>query len=367
MRPATAKLLAGYLLALAFVLMIIHPTAVYQGAVRGLALWWEVVFPSLLPFFITTELLLALGVVHFLGSLLQPLTSRLFRLPGPAAFALAVGFTSGYPMGALTAARLKDQGMLTASEAARLAAFTNNSSPIFILVAVSVGIYHLPQLGPFLALIHYGSNLLVGLTLCAFTPRPAGDSRSYLPSAQLSVSTGQLLGEAVRLAVQNLLSIAGFIAFFGVLWELARLELSRWTNSPLALGVGAGLLEVSLGIQGVAETDLPLFLKVWLTELWLSWEGLSVIVQVWSFLSRAGVPLIPFLAGRLLQLLYASLLTWLVWPFWAPSWCQVTSNQEFPLPGGATVWLLAVALCLVSCALLALAALLSWLCTRIRR
>ena len=60
----------------------------------------------------------------------------LFRLPGEAGFAVALGFTSGFPMGAILTASLKEQSLCTPQEAARLAAFTNNSSPLFLLISV---------------------------------------------------------------------------------------------------------------------------------------------------------------------------------------------------------------------------------------
>ncbi|RDV84488.1 nucleoside recognition domain-containing protein [Ammonifex thiophilus] len=365
MRPATARALAGSLLVVFFILMITHPAAVYRGALRGLNVWWEVVFPSLLPFFITTELLLAFGVIHLLGSLLEPITFRLFRLPGAAAFVLAVGFTSGYPMGAAAAARLKSQGLLTAAEAAHLAAFANNASPLFILVAVAVGIYHLPEMGPFLALVHYGSNLLVGLTFRFFSP----SRRPYLPRSRPSptegrkpASLGQTLGEAVRQSVTNLLVIAGFIGLFGVLWELIR-EVSNWQGSAsLLFEAGAGFLEVTLGVKGVAETALPLKIKVWVTEVWLAWQGLSVIVQVWSFLGQAGVSLLPFFGGRFLQIVYASILTFALFPFFAPGWSQAAAGHFSFSPSFSWILLRSTGLCLASFLFLLLLALVTSCC-----
>ncbi|MEW6173384.1 MAG: nucleoside recognition domain-containing protein, partial [Bacillota bacterium] len=165
MRPNLRKTLLAVLITAFFFLTITHPAAIFRGATAGLGIWWQIVFPSLLPFFIITEILLALGVIQFSGALLEPLTQKIFRLPGSAAFAFAVGYTSGYPMGAAMAARLSSQKMLSPSEAGRLAAFTNNASPVFILVAVSVGMYQNANLGPFLAGIHYLSNILCGLTL----------------------------------------------------------------------------------------------------------------------------------------------------------------------------------------------------------
>ncbi|GAE91756.1 membrane protein [Gracilibacillus boraciitolerans JCM 21714] len=50
---------------------------------RGLEVWASVVFPSLLPFFIVAELLIAFGgVVHFIGVLCEPIMRPLFNVPG---------------------------------------------------------------------------------------------------------------------------------------------------------------------------------------------------------------------------------------------------------------------------------------------
>ena len=51
--------------------VICYPQASFQAAQRGLQTWWEIVFPSLLPFFIIAELLMNLGFVAFLGTLLN--------------------------------------------------------------------------------------------------------------------------------------------------------------------------------------------------------------------------------------------------------------------------------------------------------
>ena len=127
--------------------MLHYPQAAYEGACRGLDTWMTHLLPSLLPFFIAANLLLSLGFVRFLGVLLEPLMRPVFRLPGEAGFALALGFTSGFPMGAVLTASLREQDLCTPQEAARLAAFTNNSSPLFLLIAVPVSMLHQPQLG----------------------------------------------------------------------------------------------------------------------------------------------------------------------------------------------------------------------------
>lgn len=65
--------LLGFILAGCMLLMLLHPEASLAAALRGLAIWWDVLFPSLFPFFVISEIMLGLGIVHLFGALLDPL------------------------------------------------------------------------------------------------------------------------------------------------------------------------------------------------------------------------------------------------------------------------------------------------------
>lgn len=58
--------------------MILFPQQTFQAAFRGLDAWWSIVFPALLPFFVMSELLIGLGVVNFIGVLLEPVMRSAF-------------------------------------------------------------------------------------------------------------------------------------------------------------------------------------------------------------------------------------------------------------------------------------------------
>jgi sporulation integral membrane protein YlbJ len=370
-RPHPRKTFLAFGVAAFFVLMITYPAAIYRGATGGLGIWWQIVFPSLLPFFIATELLLALGVIQFLGALLEPLTQKIFRLPGAAAFALAAGYTSGYPMGAVVAARLKSQKLLSASEAARLAAFTNNAGPLFVLVAVAVGMYQNPSLGPFLAGIHYLSNVLTGIILALFTRPSAQPVHNPWRQAVEALSRvqrsdprniGQLAGEAVRTAVNNLFTIGGFICLFAVLFQLfhevpflrAILRLTSGLLEKMGLppalwpALGAGFFEVTLGAKSAAAANAPLFEKVIVTQIILSWNGLSAVMQALSFLAAAKVPGTFFLLGRLMQALFACTLTYILFPLFAPRLYQAAAAVPAAVPSFAATLTGATILCLTA-------------------
>lgn len=289
--------------------MLIYPQAAYQGACRGLETWTIHLLPSLLPFFIAADLLLSLGFVRFLGVLLEPVMRPLFRLPGEAGFAVALGFTSGFPMGAILTASLKEQNLCTPQEAARLAAFTNNSSPLFLLIAVPVSMLHQPQLGILLLAAHYLANLTIGILLrfTASEIRPANSSSRLFRTAiqqmqhyQLEHQQpfGTLLGQAVQKGIHSIVNIGGFVLLFSVLLALLQesglftmlqagfsiiLELLHF-SPQLSTALSCGLFEMTLGSQNAAETSADLLQQLMVISFILGWSGLSIQAQVSSIL-----------------------------------------------------------------------------------
>src|SRR5699024_4557378 len=100
LRSHIRSLIMGAIALFLVVSLIMYPEQAFNSSLKGLKIWWDVVFPALLPFFIASEILMGFGVVHFLGILLEPLMRPLFRLPGVGAFVVAMGLASGYPIGA---------------------------------------------------------------------------------------------------------------------------------------------------------------------------------------------------------------------------------------------------------------------------
>ncbi|GJM76889.1 hypothetical protein HMSSN036_91050 [Paenibacillus macerans] len=220
------------------VLMLRYPEQSWQAGVRGLAIWWDVLFPSLFPFFVISEIMLGFGIVHFLGKLLDPLMKPLFRIPGSGGFVLAMGFASGYPVSAKLAAKLREQRLVTREEGERLVAFTTSSDPIFLIGAVSVGFFGNPKLAGALALAHYGGALLIGGIMRFYRAgAPGTEVRADAASSrrlslrqalqamhQARTSDGRSLGELLRQAVVSSLQlmtvVGGLVVFFSVILEI---------------------------------------------------------------------------------------------------------------------------------------------------
>lgn len=94
------KLFFPLIFSLFSICLLIFSSTNLQSAKSGLSLWANSVVPSLLPFFIATELLSYTNVVKILGKLFNPLMRPLFNVPGEGSFAFIMGIISGYPTGA---------------------------------------------------------------------------------------------------------------------------------------------------------------------------------------------------------------------------------------------------------------------------
>lgn len=330
------------ILAVLFVFsMIIQPRTAYEGAVMGLKTWWNIVFPSLLPFFIASELLMSFGVVHFMGELLDPVMRPLFNVPGAGSFVMAVGFTSGYPIGSMVTARLRTDGMCTRVEAERLMSFTNNSSPLFMLVAVSVGMFNNPGLGVLIAGAHYLSNITLGIIL-RFYARSDGGRIPASSSGQKNLAArafhkmlqvqrlenrppGKIIGDAVSKSVTNLLNIGGFIILFAVIIKLlgtagiidtiagilGYILLPLGFSPDILPALGSGLFEMTIGSKLASEATAPLVQQVVAVGMILAWSGISVHAQAASMISDTDIRMMPFVLSRLCHTCIAGLYTYI--------------------------------------------------------
>lgn len=131
MRLSTRRaLLEGVVLIALVLALIVFSEGGYRASLSGLKLFFDVVLPSLLPFFILSELMLAMGVVHFLGVLFEPSMRPVFNVPGEGSFVLSMGLAAGYPMDAVITARMRRQGMCSKVEGERMLAFTNTADPV---------------------------------------------------------------------------------------------------------------------------------------------------------------------------------------------------------------------------------------------
>lgn len=328
-------------LALATAGLVIFPRECSLAAREGLSLCGNVIIPSLFPFFVLSSLLVDLGLVGYVGRAMEGIMYPLFRVSGPCASALALGFIGGYPVGARTAISLYRQGLCTRAEAQRLLAFCNNSGPAFILGVVGAGVFGSGRVGLLLYLTHIAASCLVGLLFRFYGGRETARDRRGGPTFQAKRFTAAFT-QAVTGAASSTLNICAFVVFFTVILRLLSLSgvLPLLSNSlsrllaalllplsslfpTLSLPVPSpdairqlltGLVELTSGVAGLTHQG-ALAGQVSMAAFMLGWAGLSIHCQTLTFLADSDLSPGTYLAGKLLHGLLSATLTTLVTRF----------------------------------------------------
>ncbi|MGG4265325.1 sporulation integral membrane protein YlbJ [Peribacillus simplex] len=344
--------------------LITFPQESFEASKSGLNMWWKIVFPSLLPFLILSELLISFGVVRFIGVILEPFMRPLFRVPGVGGFVWAMGLASGFPAGAKFTVRLRQEEQLTRVEAERLVCFTNSSNPLFLFVAVAVGFFHNPHLGIILALSHYLGNFCVGIMMRFYRWK---EEKSHikvmtkLPSFRQAFNQmhqtrikekrpfGSLLGDAVISSIQTLLMIGGFIILFSVVNKLlfhmsitgllaslvgGILHIFNFPDS-LSLPFISGMFEMTLGSKLTSSVEnANLFQQTVITSFILAFNGFSIQAQVASIIAATDIRFTPFFLARIAHGLLASIITVLLWePIYNGKKYSGNPINAFPVSG----------------------------------
>lgn len=302
---------------------ILFPSEALHASSRGLHTWFEIVFPSLLPFFILAELLISFGVVQFIGGMFDPFMRPLFRVPGVASFAWIVGMASGFPAGAKITATLRENKHITKIEGDRLLAFSNAASPLFLFGVIAVGFFHDERIGLLLALSHYLSNLVIGM-LMRFYHKNEKNKASFHQSTFFVMralkqmhrtrlketrTTGELIGDAVHSSVQTLLIIGGYIILFSVLTHMLQLFtlfkklMITIVPTPLEEAIFpfiSGLFEITTGTELIASLhSVPLLYQLCMISFILAFNSFSIQAQVATVISKTDIHFLPYFFARI--------------------------------------------------------------------
>ena len=312
-RQGVRDLCLGLGLLCATLALMFWPQEAMEAAREGLRLCYNVILPSLFPFFVLSALVVDLGLAGYIGRALEGLMRPLFRVPGACASAFVLGFVGGYPVGARTALSLYQKGMCTKTEAERLLAFCNNSGPAFILGVVGAGVFASSRVGVLLYLAHAAASVCVGFLFRFYRGEEGRREGRAAPTFQAERFTTAFTG-AIKNSFLSTLNICAFVVFFTVVIKLLFLSgvlpglagvlgtlfsplgfSTRWAERLLT-----GLIELTSGVwtlTGAGTMSGRLSMAAFL----LGWAGLSVHCQVLSFLGGSGLSVKTYIGGKFLH------------------------------------------------------------------
>jgi sporulation integral membrane protein YlbJ len=297
--------------------MILTPSLCIDGAIFGAQLFFYKVFPSLFPFLIISNIMLAYNGVHFYSKLLGPLLCAPLKLPNECSFVLIISALCGYPLGAKYACDLYERHDIDIETCQRLINIASNPSPLFIIGAVGTSMLQNTKFGYILLFSCYISCFLMGLIIRK--PNKLHIKKITVPNLK-NVNIGQILKESVDDAIKTSLSVGGFVVIFSVLNYIIKSNIVfniTFTNLAAIFsisisylqGVFLGIIEMTNGCYFISSAQIGNIIKISTIGFMLSFSGLSVISQVYSFTYKYNLSFKTYIFRKFIQGLITSLIS----------------------------------------------------------
>ena len=286
------------------VLIVMNAQKSISYTIEAMSMCIYMIIPTLFPFFICSGLLIYSGFCERLAAVFRFCMMPLFRVSPAGSSAFVLGIVSGYPLGAVTAGELFQNGYLTKTEAQRLLAFCNNSGPLFILGSVGIAMYSKLRYGVILYIIHILSAITVGIIFSFYKRNTYTAPKTVMTSPERSV--GEIFSIALQNAISTILTVCGAVIFFSI---ISRLLLDMLPVSGALGSVAAGMCEFVTGTRMVSDLDINIAQKLVISAFIIGFAGLSVHVQVLAVISKYRLSLAPYIIGKLLHGIIAAFYT----------------------------------------------------------
>lgn len=290
------------------ILYLLYPARYAIITRSGISLWAVSVLPTAFPFLLCSTVLSESKAFEKFIRFCSPFFEKLFSLSGEGGSCMLFGLVCGYPVGAKMTANALAQGKISEEEALSVATLSSFCSPVFA-VGVVGGFFQSPRLGFLLYFSHLAGVFLVGLARRKAVQAPA---RKLSARPTEKTKTEPMLQTAL-----TMLCVGGYIAFYYLLGQMCE-DLRLFSLPVLLLGERGeilsrflrGILEMTGGCYLLSAEKSPLSLS--LCCFLITFGGICVLAQQFSFLKKTAVKRAEFVKIKLLQALISSVVCYVL-------------------------------------------------------
>lgn len=310
-----------------------------EGIREGLKLCAATVIPSLFPFLIVSQFTVESGISDFIGAVLRRPTKLIFGLSGVCSSVIFMSLIGGFPVGARMTAQLLEDGRISRHEAQRLNLFCVNAGPAFIIGTVGSLMLSSVRAGVLLYTSVCLSSVITGILsrlLPVHTDGKKAESSIVVLKEPVSAFSRSVSG-----SLYSMLSICAWVAVFSAAISIIQ---------SLRHSTGTAALCCILEVTNAAKLSARLF-PLPVTAAVLSFGGISVHCQIYSYVEKSGLKLRLFLASRTISAALSALICkglMLIVPYEASAF----SNYSEVIADAYSVSLPSAAALIIMCALL---------------
>lgn len=286
----------AYLITVGFVftvgfMLLRFPEHAGRGVSKGVELSLTTLIPSMFPFMFLSTFMINSGILEKLNSLFNPITQRVFRLPGVCAAVIFFSMTGGLPIGPKMTADLYSRGYITLSQGQRMLFFCMNPGPAFVITAVGYYMFGSEKLG----LIIYASVLLSSVIIGILSAFVWGETSELMQSQSSTREKRNIhtaLQESLIQSGRNMLTVCAWVIIFSCITELV---------STLPVGEGTkificSVLEMTNGCSALAgRYPVPLIAGI------IGFSGICAHMQIMSSVLKLKLRIKCFVCARILN------------------------------------------------------------------
>lgn len=270
------------------ILYTINSTLVIKSILDYTNLFITKLFPTNFVFFMLSTILIDQGLIELINNKL--------KLNGSIFYVTIMSILSGIPSGSKYTKDLLEKDLISTKTANYLLAFTHFPNPMFVLNTVTILLNKTIALKILISLIL--SNLIIALI---FKPsKKEVITINDSPSKDFSES----LSKAIIDSLKVILIIYGASVFFYLITVIINKYLTLNVLSHVLLN---GIFDLTKGLFSISLLSNKL-LKSLLIIIFFSFGSLSIHIQIKSIITNTSLKYKYFILGRLLQILFATIL-----------------------------------------------------------
>lgn len=259
------------------------------------------VIPSVFPIAVISGILSMGQIGEFFSKALGKIICPIFRVSERASLAVLLGFLCGFPIGALTAARLYKRGVISAAELSHLLTFVNNPGASFVIYCVGGELLGSVTLGITVYSCVIISSVAAGIIGGKLSAISAIDNHAP-PLQPMPISA--LIVTSVSSAASGAVNICAYASFFSAVAGILSSLLVNAGLSPITGAILSGFFEIVSGTAALSDCASPLFNLLAVSSA-CSWSGISVIMQIVSVCrdhsDGENVSFAPMVISKLMQ------------------------------------------------------------------
>lgn len=282
-----------------FILLFVFQKTNFNVVKDTTTLFVESVFPSLFPFILLTNILIASDVIY--------------KIPANLSI-LLTGFICGYPMGAKLTQEYLDKKIISKEKASFFMSFCNNANPIFITSTIGLSIFGNIKIGIILLLSQYISALIIGISYFLHNNIIHEiDIKSKKKNKKeikiLHKSSFDIVNSAIISSFKVSINIFSFILIFNMLFKIIEIILIRFNANKEIIYIFSCIFETTGGIKKLyLNSNFNLIYKIAISSFALGFSGISIIFQIYSQIYK-NVSLIPIIKYKLIQGIISFIIT----------------------------------------------------------